>query len=118
MNNLDEKQINDLLFYEKTCEEKILGPMIEYFQIQAEEALIELNEANSENRKNDLAIIAHTLKSASAQIGLVNVSNICLELEKDGRDNQNIDFSPKIAILKNQIEHSLKDLKEFLKEAS
>lgn len=118
MEKLDKKTLKELLYYEKNCEEKILQPMIKYFEIQAEEALIELKEANVNNRKNDLSTIAHSLKSASSQIGLSQVSNICLCLEKEGRSNPSSDFTNQISDLAVQIDESLNELKDFLKEAS
>lgn len=117
MDKLDKKTLKELLYYEKTCEENIIKPMIKYFEIQAEEALIELKEANQNNRKNDLSTIAHSLKSASSQIGLAQVSDTCLNMEKEGRSSPTTDFSSQINELADQIDDSLTELKDFLKEA-
>ncbi len=62
-----------------------LGPFLELYSQQGSQLLEQIKTACQDNDADGLAYAAHTLKSSSAALGLVQISQYCQQLEKCGR---------------------------------
>ncbi len=69
-------------------EEDLLGQVVGLYREQAPLHLAGMSESLASGDPQGLFRAAHTLKSSSANLGALKLSELCLELENRGRNNQ------------------------------
>ena len=82
---LDQAALDQLLDLEQSVGPGLVASAIEVFVESSSELLAKAEEALRDEDAESLAGVAHTLKSSSAQLGALNLSALCKELETRGR---------------------------------
>ena len=77
--------LTDLIDIKTSDKKTLLHDLVEMFIAKTPHRLIELNTAISNKDKNQIALIAHTLKASCAYLGLAEMTSLCIELEKIGQ---------------------------------
>jgi len=114
MEKLNTHQIEELLFFEKNADEKIIQPMIELLNQQISYMIPDMQVKAIQKDFNRLSQIAHSLKSSALQLGLKTAAELCLTLETEGRRNVNFPFEQVIFDLEIEFKESLIELEKYL----
>ena len=85
---LDLEVLSELRKLSQTTGRDIIGKSIRYFLQQTPEDVTELRRAASKKDLKKLGIIAHSLKSSSANLGAVIFSKLCNQLEDSAREER------------------------------
>ena len=85
---LDYERITQLRRLGEKTGRDVLGKSIEQFVKQTPKDVTELNKALDAGDANRLRQIAHSMKSGSANLGILSFSEACLQLEQAARENQ------------------------------
>jgi signal transduction histidine kinase/DNA-binding response OmpR family regulator len=83
---LDQKILNDIRALQKDGKEEILPRIVDMYLKNSPKLLEKLQEAASTGNNDLLRNSAHSLKSASANLGATRLAQLCGELEKLGHD--------------------------------
>jgi HPt (histidine-containing phosphotransfer) domain-containing protein len=97
--SIDLQKIADALDFDLEDVEML----IEVFLESTEESLGLLKTAIQNNDLEEIFKSAHAIKGSSANLTLVNISNIAKEIEKDARDGNYINYIEKYEILNTMI---------------
>lgn len=92
-NVLDSKALDRLRELDPTGGNQLLIRIIKAFEVSAARLLPQLQEAQRTNDLASMRYVAHTLKSSSASIGAVKLSQLCADTESKIRTNhlENLD---------------------------
>ncbi len=86
-------------------EPQIIEDLIVSYQTDSEVLINQLTVAVAQNDIKEIAIAAHTLKSSSANIGALALSELCQILEKQARHNELQDVNGQLAQLNQEYQH-------------
>jgi HPt (histidine-containing phosphotransfer) domain-containing protein len=111
-----EKVLKELRDLEKQTNQNIVSEMVTEFIIDAGKGVGEMRAHLEAKKYMELAKISHTLKSSSANIGAVEMSKICSEIENLIVNEKKMDFS-QLNILVSEIEGVLPTTLNLLKAA-
>lgn len=92
--------------------ENLLNQIIEIFLNDMPEKISQLEQAHQQQDLGNLRAIAHSMKSASANLGAMRVSALFKELENAGRSNEPED----VPVLLERLNREYKTLEPFLKQ--
>ena len=73
-----------------------------------------LRQALADGDADTLMLEAHTLKSSSANVGALQLSALCIELETMGRANSTDGAAPKVQALETEFERVKQALAEII----
>ena len=90
---LDYERITELRRLGEKTGRDVLGKSIEQFIRQTPAEIEQLHQAIEDRDAERLKQIAHSMKSGSANLGVLSFSETCLQLEHAGKDNQ-LDKAP------------------------
>jgi len=96
---LDPVALARLRELDPTGENKLLERVLKAFQTAAARLMPQLEAAREANDRTTVRLVAHTLKSSSASIGAVTLSQLCSELEVTIRNDTGDDIEPGIAAM-------------------
>lgn len=117
MNNIfDHRVIKELRDLEKQTNQNIVSEMVTEFITDAGRSVGEMRTNLEAKKYMELAKISHTLKSSSANIGAVEMSKICSEVENLIVNEKKMDFS-QLNTLVSEIERILPVTLNLLKVA-
>jgi CheY-like chemotaxis protein len=111
---LDPVVLQQLLELRNTTGRDVLGKAISYFIEQTSKNSIELQQALDSNDADKLYFIAHSIKSASANLGAIKLPEYCAELEIIVKDNKLAEVSVLIVKINTALEEFLTALKDYL----
>ncbi len=93
--------INDLQI---EGEQSLLKKVIKNYISGAESKLFDLNNKSSSFTINDLKTVAHFLKSSSANVGALKLSNLCKEIEMECHNNSRSDLNDHINKIQSEFD--------------
>lgn len=101
LNKIDLNQIAEYLDFDLEDVEMLIVMFIE----SANETMIELKKAIYENNLEQIYKSAHAIKGSSANLTLMDISNIAKEIEKEAKSGNNIDYISKYEYLEQLIKN-------------
>ncbi len=104
---LDPVALARLRELDPTGENKLVERVLKAFQTAAARLMPQLKAARAANDRTTVRLVAHTLKSSSASIGAVALSQLCSELEATIRNDAGDDIEPGIAAMTAALEVAL-----------
>ncbi len=99
--SLDEKALDQIRALQQSGQPDLLTKIVKIYLQDAEELITAITDAIRENDAQRLRNSAHTLKSSSANIGAISVSQIAKRLEDYGRNDDLEQAGAKIDALRN-----------------
>jgi CheY-like chemotaxis protein/HPt (histidine-containing phosphotransfer) domain-containing protein len=101
-------------------ENQLVQRVLKAFQTSAARLMPQLQTARAANDRTTVRLVAHTLKSSSASIGAMTLSQLCGELETTIRNDGNggvEDIEPGIAAMASALDVALKAIERQLAQA-
>jgi HPt (histidine-containing phosphotransfer) domain-containing protein len=80
-------------------ENQLIERVLKAFQTSAARLMPQLQAARKASDRTTVRLVAHTLKSSSASIGAITLSQLCSELEATIRNDTGDDIEPGIAAM-------------------
>lgn len=97
---------------ERVGDEELLDELLEDFLVFADEILIDLQKAIKENNATMVRNSGHTLKGTAANLSLPNLSEVGLQIEKAGKEEE----SEKYNFLYEKLVQAVTEFKKFMAE--
>ncbi len=97
---------------ERVGDEELLDELLEDFIVFADEILLDLDKAIKEKNSAMVRNSGHTLKGTAANLSLINLSEVGLELENAGK----LELFDKFEILYKRLVESVQEFKKFMQE--
>lgn len=97
---------------ERVGDEELLDELLEDFLEFADEILADLDKAIKENNSSMVRNSGHTLKGTAANLSLIDLSEVGLEIENAGKE----EITEKYQSLYKKLLVSVEDFKKFMKE--
>jgi two-component system, sensor histidine kinase and response regulator len=120
MNYIDDKVLDNLRALQAKTGKDLLGKLIRLYLDTTPKMLSELsNTANKDHEAT--AAVAHTLKSSSANIGAMTMSEICKKIEymnKDGAPSDSSLLSSLVSDALKTYDQTAEELRSLLAKAS
>lgn len=113
MERLNTHQIEELLYYERSTEEKIIGPLLHLFEEQILVLIPAMILDLQKQHFKELSKKAHCLRSSAEQLGLESVAQICLNLETESCRDTPFSFFECLGLLQTEVDLALSDLAAF-----
>ncbi len=85
MSTIDQNVIENLKKLQRPGMPNLLHRVIDIFISESAEKEQLIDKAVQENNAEELAFIAHALKSSSANLGAIQFSKVCAEVEQVGK---------------------------------
>lgn len=104
---LDPVALARLRELDPTGENKLVERVLKAFQTSAARLMPQLQAAREANDRTTVRLVAHTLKSSSASIGALTLSQLCGELEATIRNDAGDDIEPRIAAMTAALDGAL-----------
>lgn len=114
MDKLNKNQIDELLEIEKTAEEKIIQELVVIYKDQLTDFTKQAPEIVGRRELDKLSKLAHRLKSSAGNLGLVEPAEICLTLEKESKNQSEMDYNGMVVQLKRASEEALTELEKYI----
>jgi HPt (histidine-containing phosphotransfer) domain-containing protein len=83
---LDPSYLDTLFELQRSSGREVVSPVIESYVAEAPRRLAALRGALARGDREEIALVAHTLKGASAQLGVARAAAVSRELEERGRE--------------------------------
>ncbi len=110
---LDPAALQRLRDLDPSGASRLVERVFQAFQSSVERLLVQLRNAQVDNDTEAVRHVAHTLKSSSASIGAVKLSQICVEVESMARQGRTDGLSGRVAELSTEVEAVLVALKNL-----
>ena len=98
-------------------ENQLVERVLKAFQTSAARLLPQLQTARQANDRTTVRLVAHTLKSSSASIGAIALSQLCSELETMIRNDAGEDIEPAVAAMTAALDVALHAIERQLAQA-
>ena len=98
-------------------ENQLVERVLKAFQTAAARLVPQLQTAREANDRSTVRLVAHTLKSSSASIGAITLSQLCSDLETTIRNDTGDDIEPGIAAMTSALDVALKAIERQLAQA-
>ncbi|HET6598994.1 MAG TPA: Hpt domain-containing protein, partial [Burkholderiaceae bacterium] len=105
---LDPVALARLAELDPSGQSKLVERVLKAFQSSAARLLPQLDAASASADRPGIRLVAHTLKSSSASIGAMQLSNLCAHIENQIRLEASDDLRPDIAAMRAALEQALK----------
>ncbi len=113
---LDAEALRRLRELDPSGNNRLIERVIKAFHTSVERLLPQLDEASKINDLDAIVHVTHTLKSSSASIGALKLSQICAEIEASIRHQTGEDLSSSIQEIPAEVEKVLCALDQLLEE--
>ena len=113
---LDPVAIGRLAELDPTGENRLVQRVLQAFQASAARLRPQLDEARTADDRAAIRLVAHTLKSSSASIGALDLSQLCAEIETAIRHEAVADLGPQLDALDHALDVVLQAIAALLKE--
>ncbi len=97
---------------ERVGDEELLDELLEDFLVFADEILLDLDKAIKENNAAMIRNSGHTLKGTAANLSLLNLSEIGLQIENAGK----AELTEQYGFLYEKLVQSVDEFKKFMQE--
>ena len=114
---LDESALERLRELDPKGENQLLARVIKAFESSAARLLPQLQDARRAGDHGGVRHVAHTLKSSSASIGAIKLSQLCGEIETKIRTDKLENLGERIDAMCAEVEIVLKALQRLLSDA-
>ena len=119
MAGLDAAALARLATLDPTGQSRLLERVLTAFRVSAQRLLPQLDAAQLNGDRNAIRLVAHTLKSSSASIGALALSQRCAQIETAIRDATTHDLNPAsldadLAALRQDLASTLKAIERLL----
>ncbi|MEO8805795.1 MAG: Hpt domain-containing protein [Burkholderiaceae bacterium] len=111
---LDAEALARLRELDPKGENKLLERVLRAFQTSAARLMPQLEMARLANDRATVRLVAHTLKSSSASIGALGLSQICAQVEASIRADSADDLEPLLQSLRHALEATLNAIQRLL----
>jgi HPt (histidine-containing phosphotransfer) domain-containing protein len=101
---LDQTKLDSIRALQRDGAPSLIVKFIDIFLEDSPVLLEKIRTAVGSGEANDLFQAAHTLKSSSANLGAVTLSNLARELEMIGRNGSTDGSRPRLTKLENEYE--------------
>lgn len=113
---LDAGAIARLNELDPTGANRLVGRVLQAFQASVARLRPQLDAARLIDDRNAIRLVAHTLKSSSASIGALSLSQLCAQLETLIRVDPTADLSGPLAAFDTDLDEALRAIDALLKE--
>lgn len=111
---LDGEALARLRELDPKGENKLLERVLRAFQTSAARLMPQLETARLANDRATVRLVAHTLKSSSASIGALELSQVCAQVEALIRTESAAELDPLLQTLRHALEAALKTIQRLL----
>lgn len=111
--------LTDLIDIKTSDNKTLLHDLTDMFLKQTPLRMHELNLAVEEKNKNQLTLLAHTLKASCSYLGLAEMTAICVELEELGMSELPLNINTTrvwMSALEESFEESSGELTKYISE--
>lgn len=113
---LDPVAIGRLAELDPTGESRLVQRVLQAFQASAARLRPQLDAARTADDRAAIRLVAHTLKSSSASIGAMDLSQLCAQVETAIRLEAAADLGPQLDALDHALDAALQAIAALLKE--
>ncbi len=113
---LDPVAIGRLAELDPTGENRLVQRVLQAFQTSAARLRPQLDAARTADDRAAIRLVAHTLKSSSASIGALELSQLCAQVETAIRLDAAADLGPQLDALDHALDAALQAIAALLKE--
>ncbi|MEO6032580.1 MAG: Hpt domain-containing protein [Burkholderiaceae bacterium] len=114
---LDPAALARLAELDPSGESQLVKRVLVAFQTSAARLLPQLDAASASDDRAAIRLVAHTLKSSSASIGAMRLSQWCAQVENQIRVDVDADLDPGIAAIRAALAQALQAIRCELGEA-
>jgi HPt (histidine-containing phosphotransfer) domain-containing protein len=111
---LDAEALARLRELDPKGENKLLERVLRAFQTSAARLMPQLETARLANDRATVRLVAHTLKSSSASIGALDLSQVCAQVEALIRAESADNLDPLLRTLRHALDAALKAIQRLL----
>lgn len=111
---LDAEALARLSELDPKGENKLLERVLRAFQASAARLMPQLETARLASDRATVRLVAHTLKSSSASIGALGLSQICAQVEASIRAESTDDLEPLLQRLRKELDAALNAIQRLL----
>ncbi|MEN8177822.1 MAG: ATP-binding protein [Pseudomonadota bacterium] len=115
---LDTRVLDNIKKIQRPGKPPILERIIPLYLESAPQLFESMHAAVAEQDAETLRHKAHSLKSSSANLGALDLSDLCKQLEQAGRDNRLVDAELLLGELQTVHEKTMQALRQLLKHTS
>jgi HPt (histidine-containing phosphotransfer) domain-containing protein len=113
---LDAEALARLRELDPSGQSQLLARVLRTFLTSLERLLPQMNEARASDDLGGVRHVAHTLKSSSASIGALQLSQLCAVIEKAARQQQSADLPPLLDDMDAEVERVRGAINKMLTE--
>ncbi|HEY9067041.1 MAG TPA: Hpt domain-containing protein [Burkholderiaceae bacterium] len=114
---LDSEALARLRELDPKGENQLVERVLKAFQTSVARLAPQLQTAREAGDRNTVRLVAHTLKSSSASIGAIRLSQLCAELEAAIRNDDNADIEPGVVALTAALDAAMQAIRRELDPA-
>lgn len=111
---LDPEALARLTELDPKGENKLLERVLRAFQTSAARLMPQLEVARQAGDRATVRLVAHTLKSSSASIGALSLSQVCAQVEALIRAESAGDLEPLLLTMRNELDAALRAIERLL----
>ncbi len=111
---LDPEALARLTELDPKGENKLLERVLRAFQTSAARLMPQLETARLSGDRATVRLVAHTLKSSSASIGALSLSQVCAQIEALIRAESTDDLDPLLQTMRSALDAALSAIQRLL----
>lgn len=111
---LDAEALARLTELDPKGENRLLERVLRAYQTSAARLMPQLEAARVNNDRATVRLVAHTLKSSSASIGALELSQVCAQVEALIRAESTDDLEPLLRTLRSALDAALRAIQRLL----
>jgi CheY-like chemotaxis protein/HPt (histidine-containing phosphotransfer) domain-containing protein len=113
---LDAAALARLTELDPSGKNRLLERVLQAFQTSVARLRPQLDAARGTGERAPIRLVAHTLKSSSASIGAMRLSQLCAQIETVIRLEEQDDLAPQLDALDDALDGALRAIESLLKE--
>ncbi len=113
---LDPGALARLAELDPSGENRLIERVLQAFQTSSARHRLQAAAARANGDRAGLRLVAHTLKSASASIGALQLSQVCARIEASIRADAGADLDAELAAMDSALEETLAAIARLLEE--
>jgi CheY-like chemotaxis protein len=114
---LDPQALEKLRELDPTGSNQLMERVLRAFDSSVTRLIPQLTEALAAGDMTGVSHVAHTLKSSSASIGAIKLSQTCAEIEAMIRQDRVVNLDTHVLMLREEVDHVLDSLRSLLDQA-
>ncbi len=115
---IDESTLAELAQLGGPGAEDLLGEVVRLYLDSSSDLMARLEQAAGRGDRDDVRQAAHALKSSSANVGAVAVSDEAAALENSIRQQRDVDVAAAVAVLRDLLDRTQRDLRRHDERAA